>query len=427
MYGTIAALDVFGPTMSDSEARVPYCRAPDPTHYLAVIGVIGIASQVPVRDAIRRTWLHDDSGRILSQFVLRGIGVSPSTVAEAATHQDMVFLPANVSIARMTGPLWSNWLWLQCARTAWPHSRLIGKAETDVWLHLPGIGLRLLADMHAWARQRSDKPHPRIYWGVFESFHWDLSVQRPHGFGYKFGVTSGVRLTNCSVRRASASGHSEGKVGFEEVPLPPDAASNAHTYLGPFNFAKGPLIIFSRSLLGEMLDEDSWASRSLQRISAQVAEKFAPVVNAPTYPQDDTWLGMALATSVRPSAAPLVALHAGSVIYAEGLRDRAYPLYTTTLIWHNGHALNKADAGLPNNTGSLALAQRIEALHELMQRTPGRCDSPNTTLNCLSSSSPSAPISQRFHTCAGAALDRCLVVHAYSACPKERLYEWGTG
>ena len=131
---------------------------------------------------------------------------------------------------------------------------------------------------------------------------------------------------------------------------------------------------------------------------------------------------------MRASRPPLVAMHAGSVIYAEGLNDRAYPLYTTTLIWHNGHFLNKADAAMPPGEGALALARRIESLHELMVvRTPGRrCDSPNTTLNCLSSpATTGGPPPRHFHTCAGVALERCLVVHHYTACPKVRISEWG--
>lgn len=157
-----------------------------------------------------------------------------------------------------------------------------------------------------------------------------------------------------------------------------------------------------------MVTPTSWAAQSMRTISARVSRGDATVVNAAAYPQDDAWLGMAISTSVgapmaSPPPPPLYLMHAGSVAYAEGYVDRAYPLHSTTLIWHNGHPLNKYDASHPNASG---LAERIVALdHLLLNKTRGRCYTPNTTLNC-------API---FRSCAGAEWRRCLVVHVRSA------------
>ena len=91
----------------------------------------------------------------------------------------------------------------------------------------------------------------------------------------------------------------------------------------------------------------------------------------------------------------------------------------TTLV-----ALNKVDARQPNGTG---LARRIEGVHELLtKRTPSRCRTPNVTLNCLgpppAPSGASSPLA--YHSCAGVAWQRCLVVHNYQACPKVRLSGW---
>ena len=180
--------------------------------------------------------------------------------------------------------------------------------------------------------------------------------------------------------------------------------------------AKGPCVLLSRAMVGDVLAPDGWASRSLHQITASVHANDAAVVHSDAYPQDDAWLGMAISTSVPPmrsrSHRPLYALHAGSVVYAEGYIDRAYPLHSTTLIWHNGHALNKLDAGRPNVSG---LAHRIETLHKLMANTSTRCYTPNVTLNCA------AP----FESCAGAEWRRCLVVHNYGACARVRLTTWG--
>ena len=216
------------------------------------------------------------------------------------------------------------------------------------------------------------------------------------------------------------------------VALPPNASTARDTFVGPFSFAKGPLVLISRELVSEIVAERSWAWTSLRQISWRVNELNDPaVINADAYPQDDAWLGMALSASVDgtrggavPTAAgsrnrPLVALHAGSVVYAEGYVDRAYPLQSTTLVWHNGHALNKhdkhADALTPNSSH---LADRIRSVHSLMQRNTSRhCHTPNVTLNC---NTPTF-----FRSCGGALWDRCLVVHNYEACPRMKLKEWG--
>lgn len=359
----------------------------------------------------------------MPSFVLRGLNASASTLAEAEEHDDIVFLRAEASQSRFTGPLWSLWLWLDCARTAWPHAKLIGKAESDVWLHLPGIASRLRADFEALGRRDPQLPSlPSIYWGVVESFHWDIYSQRPHGFGYKFGAWQ----PRCTMRK-SVNGKTVTTIGLPEHP-----STDQQAYLGQFPFAKGPLVLMSNHLVVEMLREGSWAWSSLQEITRQAnagdTRVIPPGHGVVVYPQDDAWLGLAMATSVRGGAAaqgegrsrrartqaPLAVLHAGSVIYAEGVADRAYPLHTTTLIWHNGHSMNKYDHGHPNGTG---LAQRIENVHRRMTLPETRrCDSPNVTLNCGGDGSPP------WRSCVGAEWERCLVVHNYEACPKNRLY-----
>ena len=139
------------PLMPDAPA---FCRPVDATPRLAVLGILGVESQSAVRRSIRRSWLPGGAeADILPLFVLRGLNASASTLAEAEEHGDSVFLRAEASQSRFTGPLWSLWLWLDCARTAWPHAKLIGKAESDVWLHLPGIATRLRADFEALGRR----------------------------------------------------------------------------------------------------------------------------------------------------------------------------------------------------------------------------------------------------------------------------------
>lgn len=419
-----------------------FCRPPDATPRLAVIGALGVEKQLEVRDAIRQTWLPlGASADMLALFVLRGIGLEAGTISEAGTQGDIVFVRSEASLPRLIGPLWSSWLWLECAVQAWPNAQLIGKAETDTWIDLPGVAARIHADLAA-IDLRHDRAAvaagpPQIYWGVMESFHWNLHDQRPKGFSYKFGGSPAV---DCRVRGQPPSGSAAPAAGaldhhgMMQVALPPNGTSAADAFVGPFHFAKGPLVLVSRSLLPPVVASGSWPANNLHRITESVQANDAVVIGKGVdYPQDDTWLGMALTTSVeadrRPAASSSAAsatppppprryaLHAGSVVYGEGFADRAYPVHSTTLIWHNGHALNKLDHGRGPNA-SHGLAARIRAFHQLLMRdTPSRCQTPNTTLNCQTPA---------FRGCGGAAWHRCLVVHNYNACPRVRLgSSWG--
>jgi len=200
-----------------------------------------------------------------------------------------------------------------------------------------------------------------------------------------------------------------------------------------------------------MLRGDGWARTNLHELTRQLEADEPAVVQAAAYPQDDVWLGMALATSVslplpprthlpsssqptparaantqqpderdadndtdeRDAPVSLHSLHAGSVVYAEGVYDRAYPLYSTTLIWHSGHPLNKMLSRQTIANSTRALADLIRSMHRRFEGS-NRCDTPNVTLNCGSSDSA-------FRSCANATWERCLVVHNYGACSKEAL------
>ena len=237
-----------------SAGSVAFCRPTDPTPRLAVVGVIGVETQRSVRDAIRRTWLPGASmADMLALFVLRGIGVQTSTLDEASQHQDVLFLQSDASMSRLVGPLHSLWQWLECAHRAWPGATFIGKAETDTWLDLPGIAARVLVDLEAidqdLAASASTMPStvpqeranrvrgsPRVYWGIMESFHWNLRPQRPKGFAYKFGGAP----TKCYVREPGPPSAPTGAVRTPppSLPLPANASSVRDMYVGPFNFVR---------------------------------------------------------------------------------------------------------------------------------------------------------------------------------------------
>ena len=108
-----------------------FCAPRDPTGWLAVLGVFSTAHGHRARQAIRASWFATTAG-ILPRFVLRGLGVRPDLLAEAARHADTVFVAARSRLTCKKGPLIKLTLWLSCALEAWPSTQLIGKADDDV-------------------------------------------------------------------------------------------------------------------------------------------------------------------------------------------------------------------------------------------------------------------------------------------------------
>ena len=108
------------------------------------------------------------------------------------------------------GPLRKLWLWLECALVAWPAAALVGKADDDAWIRLPGVALhasRALAAAAATAATTAtatagtaagttagtaagssaapaptEAAAPRLLWASIDSFHWHEGLHRPIGY-----------------------------------------------------------------------------------------------------------------------------------------------------------------------------------------------------------------------------------------------------
>lgn len=435
-----------------------FCAAPDATPRLAVLGVLGIEAHSATRTAIRDTWLHTgEASGILARFVLRGIGAKDATQAEASQHGDIIFVESESAQMRNSGPLMSLVQWLDCALIAFPRTQLVGKGEEDTWLHLPGLASRLRLDLRALQlRQRQqqstkDDHHrssaPSVYWGVQETFHWELAAQRPLGFHYKFGNSA----DHCVVREFHISGLGtpsmrKTAIILPHLPEPPYRTANITT-VGPFSYAKGPVVFVSRSAVESAMKPTSWARQNLKQIIDDERTIARPDGN--DVPYDDVWLGLALATSLSASdagsngdAGKVTAVHIGAVALAEGIPGQArgpYTFQTTTLAWHNAHALNKLDSRRSTSAGDVALAARIRAVHAI-GHSKRHCDTPDVLLNCQGKQFKAAArgitetlqqqpeaIDPRslYRSCAGTLWERCLVVHNYTACNRKPmgLYE----
>ena len=131
---------------------------------------------------------------MVARFVLHGLGARTSVLAEAASTRDVIFLRAPSVMSCKSGPLRKLWLWLECALSAWPHATMVGKADDDAWLRLPGVALHAsraiaVAAAHTAAAAQAtrpaaahDEPPLLAVWASIASFHWHEGMHRPVGY-----------------------------------------------------------------------------------------------------------------------------------------------------------------------------------------------------------------------------------------------------
>ena len=141
-----------------------FCAAPDTRALFAVLGVV-THEKSGFRHSIRRSWLPSPEAGVVTRLVMRGYNASTAVIDEAAQFGDIVFLPSSASLSEYSGPLQSTWQWLECAVSAWPRAALIGKAEDDVWVHLPGVLESLRAGSEALGKFNLRS----MYWGMVET------------------------------------------------------------------------------------------------------------------------------------------------------------------------------------------------------------------------------------------------------------------
>lgn len=141
-----------------------FCAAPDTRALFAVLGVV-THEKSGFRHSIRRSWLPSPEAGVVTRLVMRGYNASTAVIDEAAQFGDIVFLPSSASLSEYSGPLQSTWQWLECASSAWPRAALIGKAEDDVWVHLPGVLESLRAGSEALGKFNLRS----MYWGMVET------------------------------------------------------------------------------------------------------------------------------------------------------------------------------------------------------------------------------------------------------------------
>ncbi|KAL1510928.1 hypothetical protein AB1Y20_005756 [Prymnesium parvum] len=235
------------PARSDAPS---FCRPSDRASRLAVLGIFSADAHIAHRREIRHSWLHSspESG-IAAHFVLHGRGAHSLVLDEAVRHGDIVFLDGEAEMHRKQGPLAKLLLWMRCAAAAWPGALLVGKADDDTWVHMSGVARQLRASLSGGGRY--------IYWGRTETFHWYERAHRPAAFAGRYG-----RGEHCTRRRVPLGEweRKHGELGYGAARSWPRADDEEEALVGPFEFAKGPLVFLSRPL-AEQVASSRWVQR----------------------------------------------------------------------------------------------------------------------------------------------------------------------
>ena len=361
-----------------------FCAKPNDSSLMAALGIFSLEGHSRYRREIRATWMrHAQAANIVARFVLHGLGVRQSELEEASTHGDITFLRAPAVMSCKAGALHKLILWLECAMAAWPKAAMIGKADDDAWIHLPGVAAHVTRSLSALGWLNAPPPPcGGLVWGSMESYHWHEGIHRPVGFmGMRYayrrlegngllercrqrGAPRLLALPRRDVPRTWLSGDKDSDDGGSWNGAGGGAPANV---TGPFFFAKGPLYLISRTLIRQLLAHPWVRAEAAAAISSGEVE--AELLEL-TWPWEDVFLGAALARAVTcvdgasrttaeptdatpPSshapatssmragrgastqASPLAAVHVGATatagVFSEEWGIKAAP---ATLVWH---------------------------------------------------------------------------------------------
>ena len=396
------------PPAASSWGVQSFCAAPDTRALFAVLGVV-THEQSSFRHLIRRTWLPSPEAGVITRLVMRGLNASAAVVDEAAQFGDIIFLPSSASLSKDVGPLLSTWQWLECAISAWPRAALVGKAEDDVWVHLPGV----LESLRAGSAALGKLNLRSLYWGIIETCNthqfrteprdasitcssphfeadrmcasrlsdfWNATYQRPVGYGHVratylhwwpttaldsqprphapqvWSVPNPKRLRplprhvrDGSEPLSSAKGFFDGSgCHAADDQRHPDH----HGAVGPFPYAKGPLYFLSRDVVERLVKEQQpLLERALPTAGVRVGVGRA--VNKAIW--EDVWLGYALGQLDPPPDLGIVAID-----WSLFFENWGFGIRPASLVWH----------AKVKQAGRLELLERWSEKHHCMRRRP---------------------------------------------------------
>ena len=292
-----------------------FCPAPSQALWLAVLGIFSTEKNAHARLEIRDSWMAAAPPSMLPRFVLFGLGVPSHLREEATRHTDILFLRERSGASCTHEPLRKMLRWLSCATKAFPRAQLVGKADDDAFVHLPGIEMHLRASL-------AEAGVHRLYWGQMETFFWDSALHRPAKHSWpNWRLARNESCTHSSslrgpfafakVRRTHTSSLPSARPPWSltctRVPPTPTLRPNS-VASPPTTATQGPCYFLSSSLAADVVSSDEvWAE-------AEAALKPAKK-GASHWPWEDVFLGGALAQL--SSAAPAMALHVGGTVFSE--------------------------------------------------------------------------------------------------------------
>lgn len=300
------------------------------------------------RQVIRTSWLRfpNVNDTVHAHFVLRCGGLDLPTAAAIAFENssgasDLLCASVPASDGRVRGPLLALWWWLRYAYERYPRAGFIGKADDDVFVHLPDAERFLLA-------VPSDAA-PNAVCGVIVYYQLTTApgVVEIHSFGttakhsrnhktpsvLRCNGESDERRSIRSSGNHSSSGGDDGGggVGSRGLASPASHASTPFNSphkrcFGPFPLPCGPFYALGRGVVGAMLAADGNISDDLQRIKALPSSNHRIL--------DDVWLGSILWRFVGGSLpVALFTIDARGPLYHDRAdKFRAQP---SEVVWHN--------------------------------------------------------------------------------------------
>ena len=327
------------PTQSVADSP-GFCPQPSLEPLLAALGIFSIDEHERQRRDIRGSWLAEAPASIRVRFVLHGLGALNTSLAESLLHRDMVFLRGQARMQCAHGQLRKQFLWLQCATTAWPLATLIGKADDDAWVHLFDIEHALVRTLAELGAPGSNGTLYDIYWGTMESYHWHATMRRPVGFaGARFafrrlpeGSSSGNGRLEYCLHRSEPTGVRESRQLPRAWLADPLTIAENGTIVGPFPFAKGPLYFLS-SLLAASVTRSAWVRRELDYLIGGPISAGG-TRHEKTWAWEDVFLGFALSMVANASMSGLVAIDAGMLGSFSSLYEPGLKIAPTTALWH---------------------------------------------------------------------------------------------
>ena len=137
-------------------------------------------------------------------------------------------------------------------------------------------------------------------WGLFQSFHWDVRVERPDAFGKtsKFGSLKSCGRAGNSLRDSITHPRWRDAGGWWQHPQ----------RIGPFHFTRGPAYFVGAGIVRQLLDDVILQAHMRATLdAADVATNLST-----TLPWEDVYTGLALSEAAHGA---LAYVHVGCEVY----------------------------------------------------------------------------------------------------------------